>query len=602
MLFRRLMEYGRRLESGYVYYQEDDISLVVDICSDTGSVHAIAMGDQKPRLSVPKAVRTSATRPFLLVEGPEYVLGLPVGTDDTAAKRAKNRTAAYWDLLRRCAEETGSSGVLAVARLESDPEGLSAIRERLSVGQVQCDDGEQRPILTAGQSKQWVAFRVDGSYVHEEQDVAAFWAAEVEHESGDKEGRCSVCGQIGPLARKSPVKAKGVGAAALTSADKPAFQSFGLNGYPTTSVCLECAYRVTIAFNDLMDWSAGGSERGSAAVHNRGGSHGIGSAKTAYWSTGDPEFATNVMRSLEDPSSADVAEMFRSPHSGVGTPHLQGAAFHSFTASGNSGRVVFRDWIDVPLRQVRDNLETWFARVRIVDWNGVQKSRVGISKMMASTVRRPKEIRSAEGLALLRTAVLGSPFPRRLQAAAIRRAEVERRMTHARASLLKASVLYRGDCAGTRTNKQEDHYVKTEPDRNLTRLNPSHPSPAYHLGRLLAVLDEIQYQAQQHATVVDRNIGAATNSPMVVFPRLLEMARKAHLPKIERAERKGHRNILQRRLESLIPSGFPRRLGVEDKSLFMVGLYHEEAHRRAKIAAARAEKQPDGGEVTEVGA
>ena len=602
MLFRRLMEYGRRLESGYVYYQKDDISLVVDICSDTGSVHAIPMGDQKPRLSVPKAVRTSATRPFLLVEGPEYVLGLPVGTGDTAANRAKKRTAAYWDLLRRCADETGSSGVLAVARLESDPEGLSTIRERLSVGRVQCDDGEQRRILTARESKQWIAFRVDGSYVHEEQDVAAFWAAEVEHESGDKEGRCSVCGQIGPLARKSPVKAKGVGAAAVTSADKPAFQSFGLKGYPTTSVCLECAYRVTVAFNDLMDWSAGGSERGSAAVNNRGGSHGIGSAKIAYWSTGDPEFAMNAMRSLEDPSSADVAEMLRSPHSRMGAPLLQDAAFHSFTASGNSGRVVFRDWIDVPLRQIRANLETWFARVRIVDWHGVQQSRVGITKLIASTVRRPKQIRSAEGLALLRTALLGAPFPLRLLAAAVRRAEVERRMTHARASLLKAGVLYRGDCAGTRTDEQESHYMNNEPNHNLTRLNPSHPSPAYHLGRLLAVLDEIQYQAQEHATVVDRNIGAATNSPMAVFPRLLEMARKAHLPKIERAEKKGRRNILQRRLENLIPAEFPRGLGVEEKSLFMVGLYHEEADRRARIAAARAEKQQDGDEATEVSA
>ena len=355
---------------------------------------------------------------------------------------------------------------------------------------------------------------------------------------------------------------------------------------------------MTVAFNDLMDWSAGGGKRSSAAVKNRGGSKRIGAAKVAYWSTVAPRFAVNTMRSLEDPSPADVAELLGSPLSGGRASLPEDAAFHSFTASGNSGRVVFRDWIDVPLRKVRDNLRTWFGRVRIVDWNGEQPSQVGIARLMASTVRNPKDIRAAEGLALLRTALLAAPFPRRLQAAAIRRAEVERRMTHARASLLKAAVLYLDGCTGIRTNEQENDYVNTEANGNLTRLNPSHPSPAYHLGRLLAVLDEIQYQAQEHATVVDRNIGAATNSPMAVFPRLLEMARKAHLPKIERAKKKGRRNILQRRLESLIPEEFPRRLGMEDKSLFMVGLYHEEAGRRARIAAARADQEHGGDEAS----
>lgn len=590
-MFRRLLEYGRQWDSGYVYYQEDDVSLVVDIESDTGSAHAKPMGDQKLRLPVPKVVKTSADKPFLLVEGPEYVLGLPVGSGDGAAERAQNRRSAYWELLRRCAHETGSSGVRAVARLESDTEALSAIGERMSVGQV----------LTQKESKQWMAFRVDGHYVHEEQDVAAFWAGEVERESVAGAGRCSVCGDTGPLARKSPVKAKGVGAAAVTSANIPVFESFGLKGYRTTSVCLECAYRVTVAFNDLMDWSAGGGKRSSAAVKNRGGSKRIGAAKVAYWSTVAPRFAVNTMRSLEDPSPADVAELLGSPLSGGRASLPEDAAFHSFTASGNSGRVVFRDWIDVPLRKVRDNLRTWFGRVRIVDWNGEQPSQVGITRLMASTVRNPKDIRAAEGLALLRTALLAAPFPRRLQAAAIRRAEVERRMphmTHARASLLKAAVLYLDGCTGIRTNEQENDYVNTEANGNLTRLNPSHPSPAYHLGRLLAVLDEIQYQAQEHATVVDRNIAAATNSPMAVFPRLLEMARKAHLPKIERAKKKGRRNILQRRLESLIPEEFPRRLGMEDKSLFMVGLYHEEAGRRARIAAARADQEHGGDEAS----
>ncbi|MDE0075385.1 MAG: type I-C CRISPR-associated protein Cas8c/Csd1 [Gammaproteobacteria bacterium] len=594
MLFRRLMEYGKGLEDGYAYYQRDESTLVVDIDSTSGKVQPIHMGTEGQPLAVPKVNRTSGNEPFLLVEGPEYVFGMPVGKGERRARRAEKRHAAYRELLNRCADETGSSAVGAVADLVSDADALSLLEARLL-------PGKEPRVLTEKEAKQWIAFRADGSYVHDQPDVAAFWAREVERSSATGEGRCSVCARRGPLAKKNPVKAKGVGAAAVTSANEPAFVSFGLEKhgpkterYRTTSVCLSCAYRVTVAFNDLMDWKAGGG-RSLAATHNRGGSHRIGDAKLAYWSTGDPGFAVDIMRCLENPSSADVAELFRSPRTGRTALLPADAGFHSFTASGYKSRVVFRDWIDVPLREVQANVHGWVERVNIVGQNG-EPAAVGIGQLLASTVHPRKDIRAADGLALWRTALLGAPFPQRLQAAAVRRASVERRMTTSRAAILKAAVLDRtGLALRNNDHELENDRMNDASTGNLTRLNPDHPSPAYHLGRLLAVLDDIQYQAQKIRTVVDRNVGGATSSPMAVFPRLLEMARKAHLPKIERAEETGRRHILQRRLEGLIPEKFPRRLGLEDKSLFMVGLYHEEADRRARIAAAIAQKERGGG-------
>ena len=604
MLFRKLRDYGAQLSTGHAYYQEDEIRFVIDLGSGTGRPQPQTMGEGEVRSSVPKVVRTSATAPFLLVDGPEYVFGLPVGDSAKSAKRAQARRSAYVEMVSRCADETGNPRIRAVAdyvRREPDVEVVSTLTGHANDG-----------VLSASAAKQWIAFRVDGQYVHDESDAAEFWAREVLRHAIAGEGQCSVCGAIGPLAKKSLVKAKGINAGAVTSANEVAFESFGLKGWQTTPVCPDCIGAVTAAFNDLMD--TGGASQSVAELENRGGSRRIGEAKFAYWTPGDPEFANRAVAAMYDPEPGDVAALLDSPHSGRAASipitrsrtrrggkqeNGRDESFHSFTASANSGRVVFRDWIDVPIRKVSNSLSTWFERVRIVDRSG-DPSTVGINRLMASTVRKPGDIRAADYLALKRTALFAAPFPRRLLDAAIRRTISERRVTHARAALIKAAVLYLGSgdhCAGRNGptwwghglphNDKENRDLDTQTKTNLAQLDPNHPSEAYHLGRLLAVLDSIQYAAQKNAAVIDRYIGGAMSSPVTVFPRLLEMARKAHLPKIGRSA-KGLRGKLQAEIEQLIPAQWPRRLSLLERGLFISGMHHQEAHRRAEIAAAVA--------------
>ena len=70
-------------------------------------------------------------------------------------------------------------------------------------------------------------------------------------------------------------------------------------------------------------------------------------------------------------------------------------------------------------------------------------------------------------------------------------------------------------------------------------LNEDHPEPAYHCGRLMAVLADLQYAAlgDVGAGVVQRYYAAASATPDLVFGRLLRLA-QFHLNKLGN-EKKG---------------------------------------------------------------
>ena len=124
-----------------------------------------------------------------------------------------------------------------------------------------------------------------------------------------------------------------------------------------------------------------------------------------------------------------------------------------------------------------------------------------------------------------------------------------------------------------------------------TALNPDHPCPAYHCGRLLALFDNVQRTAlgDVGAGVVQRFYGGALTNPAGVFARLSQLS-MVHLDKIggglehqlgaELAET--HNRI----------AGYPGALTQDEQALFALGFWHQTAElNRRKAAAIEAKKQ-----------
>jgi len=110
-------------------------------------------------------------------------------------------------------------------------------------------------------------------------------------------------------------------------------------------------------------------------------------------------------------------------------------------------------------------------------------------------------------------------------------------------------------------------------------LDRTYDNIGYVLGRLFAVLERIQKQAQGaglNKTIRDTYFGAASSSPLVTFRRLQDLAIH-HLAKIRNS---GKSTVWLEKLlgeveDLLPPQGIPAILSLEDQGRFAVGYYHQ---------------------------
>ena len=122
---------------------------------------------------------------------------------------------------------------------------------------------------------------------------------------------------------------------------------------------------------------------------------------------------------------------------------------------------------------------------------------------------------------------------------------------------------------------------------NLTYLD-EHGPPAYQLGRLLAVLDDIQHAAMKgvNTTLVDRFYGSMSTTPYAVMGRLIQNS-QAHLQKLRKENKFRHdekQELLQSVLTRLKHEEIPQRpLKTSEQALFSLGYYPQKAFLSAEM-------------------
>lgn len=109
-------------------------------------------------------------------------------------------------------------------------------------------------------------------------------------------------------------------------------------------------------------------------------------------------------------------------------------------------------------------------------------------------------------------------------------------------------------------------------------LDKTNENIGYVLGRLFAVLERIQEQAQTglNKTIRDTYFGAATSNPMVTFKRLQDLAIH-HLSKMRNTGKNTVwlDKLMQEVMDKISASGIPATLALEDQGRFAIGYYHQ---------------------------
>lgn len=506
------------------------------------------------RYLVPKAVvRTSGVKPNLLWDNLEYALGAEGRMGEPSARVVRQHEAFVAAIEARFDPEPTDADLAALLRfIRNVP--LEAIRADALWAE-------------ASTANPFVSFRIAGktALVCQSDVVRAALAglSATGASAPGGTGTCLVTGARGPIARLHPpikgVRDANTSGANIVSFNLPAFESYGCEQGANAPVGEAAAFAYTTALNSLL--ASGSRQRAFVA-----------DATVAFW--GERSEAS----ALEDAMSALFSEPARDdPHAGTDVvaalfaahrsgamPVDDGGRFYILGIAPNAARLAVRFWHVGTVRETGERLVRHFDDLEIVRGPG-DPAHPTLFRILAATAVQgeARAVSPLLGGEVVRAILGGGPYPAPLLEGAIRRARAERGVRYIRAATIKA-------CLNRLVRSSRLH------TKELTvSLDPENPDPAYRLGRLFAVLERAQEWASPglNATIRDRYYGAASTTPLAVFPRLLAL-KNHHVAKIDAP---GRRTWVERTIGEItdgIPA-IPAHLALPAQGAFAIGYYHQ---------------------------
>jgi len=529
-----------------------------------------------PNLSQPEIKRGGKGCRHFLVDNAEVVALYGDNADDP---KVLEKHAYFVDLLRQASAALPELGVIAA--MLDDPHALDQIRQALT-------EGRARPT----ENVTFVVMDRDPMFLVEDDRWHGWWRAfrkilarktdakKKSSKSKPAADRLTPCLASGELIRPTLTHPKVSGLSdvsglsmgdALVSFKQDSFRSYGLTQSENAAVSEEMAAAYRAALNHLVKH------------HGRR----LAGAKVVHWYTGEKEvrpeddpFAMldNPLAFMDEEEEREDAEreaqhrakqLLESIRTGKRADLLD-YRYYALTLSGASGRVMVRDWMEGRFEDLVSNIDAWFENLAIVRRDGMALA--APPKLMAvlgGTVRDLKDLPPPFVGKMWRVAVRREPIPQHAVAQALTRAKIDvvqdQPANHARMGLMKAYHLRKGD-------RFMEPY-----------LNENHPDPAYHCGRLMAVLADLQYAAlgDVGAGIVQRYYPAASSTPALVLGRLTRTS-QFHLNKLEGGLARWYEDRIADIWARIKDDHLPTTLRLDQQSLFAMGYYQQKAAPKGK--------------------
>ena len=573
MILTRLREYYQRLEADPnadvvpAGWSRQKVSFRVVLHPD-GKLHAVQnvtepKGNKQipvPTL-VPGVGARSGTKPKpnVLWDNAKYLFGYV--PEDDKPHRTAEAFAALRDRHLELRSEVDDPGFDAVCRFLENWDPAGAADRHPELAELPTGFGVFGLVAEAG-------------HVHDRPAVRTWWNQKVRELAEEAAGtgpQCLISGESGPIARRHKLGIKGIagappGGRKLVSFNFPATESYGLHEGENGPVGEAAAFQYAVALNRLLD-------------RDRGRRVQVGNTTVVFWAGPPPSVGgvkhEGILATLFDPPdppaeddgrAGEVGSILAALRTGECPPELgePGTPFYVLGLSPNAARLSVRLWRESTLGDLIANAHRHFADLKIVR-SKKEREFPPVWMLLGETARESKEVPPLLSGALLRSILDGSAYPAAFLAALVRRTRADRDVRAVRAGAIKA-CLSRDFRLGRRSPLTSELPVALDPDR---------PEPAYHLGRLFAVLEKTQEDALPgiNATIKDRYFGAASATPGPVFPRLIRM-NQHHAGKLENP---AFKTVNEKRLQEIVGrlDGFPPHLSLPEQGLFAVGYYHQ---------------------------
>lgn len=298
----------------------------------------------------------------------------------------------------------------------------------------------------------------------------------------------------------------------------------------------------------------------------------IGNRTFLFWASKDDEAGKQAEESLfnmfgfneqEDDPNRNI-EQVRKTFSAIYSGSLRTSLDDKFYILGlapNSARIAVTYWSELPLKNFAALILRHFEDMEIADTRKEKKPYMGLRSILAAVTLGGKSSDATPNLpeSVVKSIFQGLPYPYTLYAGCIRRIRAEQSLNITRAAIIKAYL----------NRQQNDHQQKIE-----VMLDKENTNQGYLCGRLFAVLDKIQDEANNQHSIRERYMNSASATPAAVFATILNLSYH-HSEKLNEKRKVWFEKIKQEIVDKISPDGFPAHLDLQDQGRFFVGYYQQ---------------------------
>ncbi len=495
--------------------------------------------------------RSSAAVANYLYDNSAYVLGV---SDKTSGKEQ-----LYFD--------TFKAKVDSIAEVYPDNKDIKAIR-------VFYSNSREKIVHIVSQDPLWedieknlskkystFSFRIEGDLkiVAEKKEILQLDASQ----DASKENRlCLVSGKHGPsvdTTTATMIPGSQATAKLVAFQVNSGYDSYGKSKCGNAPISEDAEFAYTTALNAML-------QKGSRNKFM------LGSRTFVFWASNNDKASVEAEGSLfellgfseevnDDPNNnlMKVRKIFESIYTGILKTGLDDK-FYILGLAPNSARIAVVYWSETTLKDFAGMILKHFSDMEIIDTRNDKRPYMGVREIISSVTLGGKMSDATPNLpeAVVKSIFQGLPYPATLYSACIRRIRAEQKLTITRAAIIKAYL-----------NRQINNDKKIE-----IMLDKENTNQGYLCGRLFAVLDKIQEDANNISSIRDRYMNAASSTPSAVFATILNLS-VHHAEKLEEGRRVFYEKIKQEIIEKLSANGFPTHLDLQDQGRFFIGYYHQ---------------------------
>lgn len=342
------------------------------------------------------------------------------------------------------------------------------------------------------------------------------------------------------------------------------YDSYGKSKGGNAPISEDSEFAYTTALNHLLD-------------SNSRNKFTVGSRTFLFWASKNDEAGEQAEDSIfsmfgfldQDDNPNKNIEQVRKVFTAIYSGEIKTTSSDKFFILGlapNSARIAVVYWAEIPLKEFAGTICKHFNDMEVIDSRLDRKPYMSLRNILSSVTLGGKVSEATPNLpeAIVKSIFQGLPYPQTLYTSCLRRIRAEsgdkdKNAVHiTRAAIIKAYL--------NRANINQKIGVMLDKDNT---------NQGYLCGRLFAVLDKIQEEANNQHSIRERYMNAASTTPAAVFSTILNLSNH-HVENLKSEGRKiFFEKLKQEIINKIEADGFKAQLDLQDQGRFFIGYYHQ---------------------------